>query len=120
VEQITRLYFESPVDLEPIEGEELLRRVQGGEVTLLDVRPADEYRSGHIPGAVSVPPEDLERRLAELPHDRPVIAYCRGPYCVFATEAVELLRRQGHPASRMESGIAEWRLAGHPVASTET
>lgn len=116
VEQITRLYFDSPSDMEPIDSGELLRRIEAGEVTVLDVRPPDEYRAGHIPGAVSMPIEELERRLAQIPQDRPVIAYCRGPFCVFAIEAVETLRERGYLAQRMESGVTEWRMAGHPVA----
>ncbi|MEX1182312.1 MAG: metalloregulator ArsR/SmtB family transcription factor [Gemmatimonadota bacterium] len=118
VERITRLYFESPADMEPIDSVELLRRLEAGEVTLLDVRPPDEYRAGHIPGAVSMPVKELERRLAEIPQDRPVIAYCRGPFCVFAVEAVERLRQHGYAARRMEHGIGEWRLAGQPVSTT--
>lgn len=116
VEQITRLYFESPAEMEPIDAGELLRRLEAEEVTVLDVRPLDEFRAGHIPGAVSMPLEELERRLTEIPQHRPVIAYCRGRFCVFAVEAVETLRQRGFVAQRMESGVPEWRLAGHPVA----
>jgi rhodanese-related sulfurtransferase/DNA-binding transcriptional ArsR family regulator len=117
VEQITRLYFESPADMEPVDMGELVRRLGAGEVTVLDVRPEDEYRAGHIPGAVSMPVDEVERRLAEIPRDRPVIAYCRGPFCMFAVDAARTLSRHGIPARRMESGIAEWRLAGHRVAT---
>jgi rhodanese-related sulfurtransferase/DNA-binding MarR family transcriptional regulator len=119
VERITRLYFESPAEMEPVGMGELVRRLEAGEVTVLDVRPEDEYRSAHIPGAVSMPIEELERRLGEIPRDRPVIAYCRGPYCVFALDAVETLRRHGFAAQRMESGVSEWRLAGLPIATAE-
>jgi rhodanese-related sulfurtransferase/DNA-binding transcriptional ArsR family regulator len=120
VEQITRLYFESPSEMDGVNMGELERRLHAGDVTVLDVRPADEYRAGHIPGAVSMPMSELERRLAEIPRDRPVIAYCRGPFCVLAVEAVETLRRKGFAAQRMESGVPDWQLAGHPVAVTET
>lgn len=117
VEQIARIYFETPSQLEPIDGGELMRRVEAGDVTVLDVRPPDEYRAGHIPGAVSMPVEELERRLSEIPSDRPVIAYCRGPFCVFAVDAVDTLRRHGYRATRMEDGLPDWRLAGFPVAT---
>lgn len=117
VEQISRLYFAAPTQLEPIDARELLRRVEAGEVTVLDVRPPDEYRAGHIPGALSMPVEQLEQRLSEIPADRPVIAYCRGPFCVFAGDAVEELRRHGYSADRMAEGVPDWRLAGHPVAT---
>ena len=120
VEQITRQYFDDPDGLEPIAPRELLRRVKAGEVTLLDVRPRDEYEAGHIPGAVSMPPGEVERRLSEIPPDRPVVAYCRGPFCVYAVEAVETLRRHGYQARRMESGAPDWRLAGRRLASEET
>lgn len=119
VERITRLYFESPSDMEPIDPDELWRRVEAGEVTVLDVRPVDEFRAGHIPGAVSMPVEELERRLAEVPRDQPVIAYCRGPFCVFAVEAVARLQQHGIAARRLEIGVPEWRLAGLPVATQQ-
>jgi rhodanese-related sulfurtransferase/DNA-binding transcriptional ArsR family regulator len=115
VAHITRLYFDTPSAFEPVDGDELLRRAAAGDVTVLDVRPEDEYRAGHIPGAVSMPIEELEVRLAEIPRDRPVIAYCRGPYCVFAVEAVRTLRGRGYDAARMDDGVPDWRLAGHAV-----
>ena len=117
VDQISRLYFDAPSQLEPIDGAELLRRVEAGDVTVLDVRPPDEYSAGHIPGSLSMPVEQLERRLSEIPADRPVIAYCRGPFCVLAGDAVETLRRHGYSAERMAEGLPDWRLAGHPVAT---
>src|SRR5919199_276858 len=91
------------------------RLVDAGTVTLLDVRPAHEYRQGHIPSARSMPVAELERRLAELPRDRQVVAYCRGPYCVYADEAAELLQRHGFHVRRLEQGFPEWRAAGLPV-----
>ncbi len=119
VERVVRDYFEAPEELEPVGHDELLERVRHGAVTVLDVRPVEEYRAGHIPGAVSVPLEELERRLSELPRDQEIIAYCRGPYCIFAVHAVELLRERGFTARRFEEGIPEWRLAGLPVAVEE-
>lgn len=116
VERIVRDYFESPGVLEPIAREELLERVREGSVVVLDVRPVEEFRAGHIPGAVSLPLDELERKLAELPRDQDIIAYCRGPYCLFAVRAVELLRAQGFIARRFEEGIPEWKAAGLPVA----
>jgi rhodanese-related sulfurtransferase/predicted transcriptional regulator len=98
---------------------ELARRLRDGDVIVLDVRPVPEYRAGHVPGARSVPETDLRRRLRELPTDRDVVAYCRGPYCVFADAAVRELTRRGYPAARLEDGFPEWRAAGLPVATGE-
>jgi len=115
VDQVARLYLENRDELEPCDAEELRRRMQVGEVTILDVRPEDEYRSGHIPGAISIPPQELERRMADLPRDREVIAYCRGPYCVYAADAVEALRKAGLRARRLEEGLPDWKARGFPV-----
>ncbi len=115
IEEVTRRFLTSRTDMEPVDREVLLERVRDGDVTVLDVRPPEEYRAGHIPGAVSVPLADLERRLAELPRDRDVVAYCRGPYCVMAVEAVEVLRAHGFRASRMDEGVPDWRARGLPV-----
>src|SRR5690606_19524204 len=95
IDQVVREYFAERGAMKAVEGDELLRRVKSGEVTVLDVRPPEEYRAGHIPGALSIPVGELEARLEELPKDRDVVAYCRGPYCVMAVEAVELLLKQG-------------------------
>jgi rhodanese-related sulfurtransferase/DNA-binding MarR family transcriptional regulator len=116
VEQVARAYFESRGAMEPVEGDELVRRVKEGEVTVIDVRPAEEYRAGHIPGAISIPVDELEARLDELNADREVVAYCRGPYCVMAVEAVALLRDKGFAAHRMEQGVADWRARGWRIA----
>jgi rhodanese-related sulfurtransferase len=105
-------------DVEQISREELLRRASSGEVTVLDVRPAAEYAAGHIPGAVSIPVSQLAGRLAELPAGTEVVAYCRGPYCVFAHDTVRLLRANGRTARRLDGGMPEWRLAGLPVATS--
>ena len=115
IDQVTRAYFEARGAMEPVESEELLRRVKKGEVTVLDVRPAEEYRAGHIPGALSVPLSELAARLDELPRDREVVAYCRGPYCVMALDAVEVLRDHGFDAHRMEQGVVDWRARGYRV-----
>jgi rhodanese-related sulfurtransferase/DNA-binding transcriptional ArsR family regulator len=115
VEQVVRDYFEARDELEPVSRAALLERLAKGEAAVLDVRPAEEYAAGHIPGALSIPLPELEHRLAELPTDVEVVAYCRGPYCVFAPEALMVLRANGIPARRLEDGFPEWRLAGMPV-----
>jgi rhodanese-related sulfurtransferase len=115
-DQVTREYFERRGAMEAVAGDELLRRVRAGEVTVLDVRPPEEYRAGHIPGALSIPVGELEARLEELPRKREVVAYCRGPYCVMAVEAVALLRSKGFKAHRMEQGVVDWRARGWRVA----
>ncbi|HLG07810.1 MAG TPA: metalloregulator ArsR/SmtB family transcription factor [Gaiellaceae bacterium] len=116
VEQFVRRYVEGVGEYEPIGGAELLERAKRHGVVVLDVRPPEEYASGHIPGAISIPLEELEQRLASLPRDAEIVAYCRGPYCLLAPRAVELLRERGFHARRLEDGFPEWRLAGLPVA----
>lgn len=116
VEQAVRTLFGPPDELEPIGRDELIRRARIGDIVLLDLRPRDEYEAGHIPGAVSIPLEDLEERLALLPPGAEIVAYCRGPYCVMAPRGIGLLRRRGYRVRRLEDGIGEWRLAGLPVA----
>lgn len=116
VDQIMRDYFEARDELEPVGRDDLARRARDGEVVVLDVRPELEYAAGHIPGARSIPLDQLTGRLAELPADTEVVAYCRGPYCVLAPEAVTLLRRAGRRARRLEDGLPEWRQAGLRVA----
>jgi rhodanese-related sulfurtransferase len=117
IDQLTRTYFDGRAELEGVSGSELVRRVKGREVTVLDVRPEEEYRAGHIPGAVSIPVDELKKRLKELPEGREVVAYCRGPYCVMAVEAVELLRKKGFKAERLEMGVIDWRARGWRVES---
>jgi rhodanese-related sulfurtransferase/DNA-binding transcriptional ArsR family regulator len=117
VAQVRREFLESRGAMEPIERAELLDRVSRGEVTVLDVRPWEEYAAGHIPGAVSVPLGELAGYLDRLPRDREVVAYCRGPYCVLALDAVDLLSDHGFRATRLEDGVAEWRGAGLEVAT---
>lgn len=117
VEQITDLYLTRRDQLEPVTVRELRRLVREGLVTVLDARPREEYEAGHIPGALSVPVAELQRRLSEIPKDREVVAYCRGPYCVYSLEAVTLLREHGYQARRAEEGLPEWRTSGLPVAT---
>ena len=115
VDDIVRKYFISPGGLEPVKREELMGRVRAGTVLVLDVRPTEEYRAGHLPGAVSIPLAELTRRVGELPRDKEIVAYCRGPYCVFAFRAVEILRARRRKARRLEEGLPEWRAAGLPI-----
>jgi rhodanese-related sulfurtransferase len=113
VERLATAYLDAHDELEPVTREELARRLQDDDdLVVLDVRPAAEYAAGHLPGAVSIPVGELRRRLAELPGDRAIVAYCRGPYCAFAHEAVALLRHEGFPARRLEDGLPEWQAAG--------
>lgn len=114
--QVTRDYFEQRGAMERVDEDELLRRVKSGDVTVIDVRPVEEYRAGHIPGAISLPVAELKARLKELPKRREVVAYCRGPHCVMAIEAVELLRKNGFKAQRMEQGVVDFRARGWRVA----
>ena len=115
VEQTTRSFIEGRIGFDPVDREELLRRVRKGEVTVLDVRPAEEFRAGHLPRALSVPLDDLEARMKDLPKDREIVAYCRGPYCVMAVEAVARLRKRGFRAVRLEIGVVDWQAQGLPV-----
>jgi DNA-binding transcriptional ArsR family regulator/rhodanese-related sulfurtransferase len=119
VDRIVRTYFDARDELEPIGQEELLERARASDVVVLDVRPAEEFRAGHIAGAMSVPVGELERRLSELPAGKEIIAYCRGPYCVMAFDAVRKLRAKGRAARRLVDGFPEWRAAGLPVESSE-
>jgi rhodanese-related sulfurtransferase len=119
VERLAVAYLGGRDDLEPVTREELARRLEDGDdLVVLDVRPAAEYAAGHLPGAVSIPVGELRRRLADLPADREVVAYCRGPYCAFAHEAVELLRDEGFAARRLEDGLPEWQAARLAVIGT--
>lgn len=112
IETIKRRFLENRESLEPVDRNVLLQRVREGAVTVLDVRPEDEYRTGHIPGALSVPLDQLENLLSKLPRSQEIVAYCRGPYCVLAVEAVEILRKFGFKAVRLEGGIQDWRAMG--------
>jgi rhodanese-related sulfurtransferase len=112
VERAAREYLGDDVD--EIGRDELIARLRKGDVVLVDVRPSEEYEAGHIDGARSIPIEELEQRLAELPADREVVAYCRGPFCAYAHDAVRRLQADGRPARRLQEGWPEWRLAGKP------
>lgn len=115
VDRLLSGYFRDCDSLEPVSRTDLLDRMRDGLVTVLDVRPEDEFALGHLPGAVNIPLADLERRLADLPPDQEVVAYCRGPYCVLSFEAVAELRRRGYRVRRLEDGYPEWKAAGLPV-----
>ena len=116
VEQIKRQFLEGREGMEPVDRDALLKRVRDGAVTVLDVRPSEEYKAGHIPGAISIPLKELELRLSKLPRDHEVVAYCRGPYCVLSIQAVEVLRAKGFHAVRLKEGIQDWRAMGFAVA----
>jgi ArsR family transcriptional regulator len=112
VREIVADYFHRLDALEPIARDSLLDRMRDGAVTVLDVRPEDEFALGHLPGAVNIPLDTLERRLADLPSDREIVAYCRGPYCILSFEAVAMLRARGYTVHRLEDGYPEWKAAG--------
>jgi len=119
VERLAAAYLGAREELEPVTRQELARRLEDGDpLVVLDVRPAAEHAAGHLPGAVSIPVDELQRRLAELPADREIVAYCRGPYCAFAHEAVAVLREAGFAARRLEDGLPEWQAAGLAVTGT--
>ena len=118
VDKLVKLYFESKDGLEPVPAKELLQRAKAGMVTVLDVRPTEEYAAGHIRGAINVPLAELTRRLREIPSSKEIVAYCRGPYCLLAFEAVALLRKKGRKARRLEDGFPEWKSVGLPVDRT--
>jgi rhodanese-related sulfurtransferase/DNA-binding transcriptional ArsR family regulator len=119
IDRLVENYFADREELEAVDKEELLRLMADEAVTLIDVRPELEFEQGHISSARSVPVENLKRRLAELPRDLEVVAYCRGPYCVYSDEAVRLLHRHGFRARRLDEGFPEWRAAGYPVETRE-
>ena len=115
VDRIRRTYFDDRDNMEPVSRNELLQRTRDNLVTVLDVRPPDEFAVGHVPGAVNIPLDELEARLAELDPDHEIVAYCRGPWCVLSFEAVAALRARGFKIRRLEDGLPEWRAAGLPV-----
>ncbi|HEV2442984.1 MAG TPA: metalloregulator ArsR/SmtB family transcription factor [Steroidobacteraceae bacterium] len=120
VREVVNDYLRVRDAFEPISRNEVRRRLKDDLVTLLDVRPDDEFAAGHLPNAINIPLRDLPRRLRELPRNREIVAYCRGAYCVLAYEAVALLRKRGFTAVRLEDGFPEWRAAGLPVEALET
>jgi rhodanese-related sulfurtransferase len=115
LERLVREHFGDRSDAEAVEMNELLKRARSKSVVVLDTRPRGEYAAGHIAGAISVPVDDLQRRLRQLPKGKEYVAYCRGPYCVYADRAVEILRSNGRQARRLREGFPEWRAAGLPV-----
>jgi rhodanese-related sulfurtransferase len=119
VELIKRRFLDGREGMEPVDSADLVKRVKEGAVTVLDVRPVQEYRSGHIPGALCVPLGQLEGLLSRLPKDQEIVAYCRGPYCVLSVQAVEVLRNHGFQAVRLEEGVQDWRAMGLPIATGE-
>ncbi len=119
VEQIKRRFLEGREGMEPVDRDALLELVREGAVTVLDVRPVEEYNAGHIPGALSIPLKELQLHLTELPRNQEIVAYCRGPYCVLSIQAVEMLRAKGFNAARLEEGIQDLRAMGFPIAVGE-
>lgn len=117
VERVMQLYVTSRDELEPITLKELRTLMRAGDITIIDVRPRAEYEAAHIRGALSIPVSELKRRLDEIPKRREVVAYCRGPYCVYSVEAVGILRKKGYRARRAAEGLPDWRAAGLPVAT---
>jgi ArsR family transcriptional regulator len=115
IARVIATYFRARDKLEPVSRTELLDRLRAGTATVLDVRPEDEFRQGHLPDALNIPLSQLEQRLAELPPDREIVAYCRGPWCVLSFEAVAALRQHGYRARRLEDGFPEWKIAGLPT-----
>lgn len=116
VKQLVQHYLTSRDDLEPVARQELLERARDGLVTVLDVRPQEEFEAGHVPGAINIPLKDLESHLEDLDPEHEVVAYCRGPHCILAFDAVAELRKKGFKAARLEDGFPEWKQAGLPVA----
>ena len=117
VARVVRNYFDARDALEPVSRKELMKRMRGGSVMVLDVRPEDEFALGHLPGAINVPLHALKKRLSEFDRSQEIVAYCRGPYCVLSYEAVAALRAKGFKARRLEDGLPEWRAAGFPVVA---
>jgi len=115
IARVMASYFRARDEFEPVSRDELLDRLRWGTATVLDVRPEDEFAHGHLPDALNIPLSELERRLAELPADQEIVAYCRGPWCVLSFEAVVLLRQRGYWVRRLEDGFPEWKVAGLPV-----
>jgi len=119
IEQIKNQFLAGKKGMEPVDRDALIKRIQNNDVTILDVRPPEEFKAGHIDGALSVPLNELELMLAKLPKNKEIVAYCRGPYCVLSVEAVELLNEKGYHAVRLEEGVQDWRAMGLSVASGE-
>jgi ArsR family transcriptional regulator len=118
IARVMASYFRARDAFEPVSRDELLDRLRSGTATVLDVRPEDEFAHGHLPDALNIPLSQLERRLAELPADQEIVAYCRGPWCVLSFEAVALLRQRGYRVRRLEDGFPEWKMAGLPIGQS--
>jgi len=115
VERLMQSYASHKDDLEPISAQELLKRSRNNEITVLDIRPEEEFYAGHLPNAINIPPNEILQRINNIDNDKDIVAYCRGPYCLFSYNAVEALRSKGFKAQRLEDGFPEWKAAGHPV-----
>ena len=120
IREITRLFLEERHSLEALTTNELLERMKKGNIIIVDVRPEEEYRQGHIPGAISIPLPQLKKRLSELPPHQQIVAYCRGPYCVLSVEAMAILKKAGFQAIRLKDGLPEWKEAGKPIVKEQT
>ena len=118
VDRVVQSFLQDRTRLQPMDAQEVLKLLSDDQIVLLDVRPAEEYQASHLPRARSIPVTELEARLAELPVDREIVAYCRGPYCVYAHDAVRLLQGRGLRARRLDVGFPEWRRAGLPVETS--
>ncbi len=115
VERLMQSYINHKDDLEAVSAQELLERAKNNEVTVLDIRPEDEFYAGHLPNAINIPPNEISQRISNLKNDKDIVAYCRGPYCLFSYEAVEKLRDKGFRARRLENGFSDWKAAGYPI-----
>mgnify|MGYP006103440297 FL=1 len=118
VERLMHNYISYKDDLEAISAQELLERSENDEVMVLDIRPEEEFHAGHLPNAINVPPNELLQRISNIKSDKDIVAYCRGPYCLFSYNALETLREKGFKAQRLEDGFPEWKAAGYPVQHT--
>lgn len=115
VERLMQSYLMQKDSLEAISAEELLERTKQSEVTVLDIRPKEEFAAGHLPNAINIPPDEVAQRIGELDNNQAIVAYCRGPYCLFSHDAVKLLTEKGYTAQRLEDGYPEWQAAGYPT-----
>ena len=115
LQEVLNKFLVDPEQLAPLDRKAVLGRAKHGELVVIDVRPSEEFAAGHLPFARSIPVPELKRRLNELPRSKDIVAYCRGPFCLFATDAVALLRQKGFRAGRLDDGVAEWRAAGMPI-----
>jgi rhodanese-related sulfurtransferase/predicted transcriptional regulator len=115
VERLTQTYLDKKDDLEAIDASELIERTKHKEVTVLDIRPVEEFNAGHIPNAINIPPDEITKRIKQINNNKDIVAYCRGPYCLFAYDAIQALRKNGFNAQRLKNGYPEWKAAGHPT-----